>query len=120
MDTFTAGGTFELMAESANGNAVLEGIPGFGDVPAVPSTIVTVTQVMYSQIGSTGDTGATGDTGPTGDTGATGDPGPTGDTGDTGPTGETGATGWTGPQGPALFTLQVLSGSPTLTSNSVL
>jgi hypothetical protein len=34
--------------------------------PSVPSVIVSLTQVMYTQVGPTGPTGATGDTGPTG------------------------------------------------------
>ena len=38
--------------------------------PAIPSLIVTVTQVMHTQLGPTGVTGPTGFTGPTGATGA--------------------------------------------------
>jgi hypothetical protein len=82
--------------------------------PAVPSIIVTATQVMYQQIGPTGSTGPTGPqgtTGPTGPQGIQGEVGPTGPqgiqgvAGATGPTGaqgiqgDTGATGPTGPQG---------------------
>jgi hypothetical protein len=55
--------------------------------PAVPSVILTASQVMYTQLGPTGATGSTGATGATGPTG------PTGPTGATGPTGPTGATG---------------------------
>jgi hypothetical protein len=64
--------------------------------PAVPSVILTASQVMYTQLGPTGATGATGPTGPAGATGATG---PTGTSGPTGPTGPAGATGATGPTG---------------------
>ena len=55
--------------------------------PAVQSTILTIQQVMYTQLGPTGATGATGNTGSQGVTGPTG---PTGNTGVTGPTGPTG------------------------------
>jgi hypothetical protein len=82
--------------------------------PAVAGMIVTVQQVMYTQLGPTGATGSLGPTGPTGPTGATGAAstvtGPTGAVGATGPTGPTGApgaastvtgpTGSTGPTGP--------------------
>jgi hypothetical protein len=40
-----------------------------GSIPAVPSLIVTVQQVMYTQLGPTGFTGPTGVTGITGPTG---------------------------------------------------
>ena len=70
--------------------------------------------------GLEGSTGPTGYTGYTGATGYTGETGPTGDTGYTGYTGYTGETGPTGSYGPALFTLQTASGSPTINSaNSV-
>jgi hypothetical protein len=71
--------------------------------PAVPSIIVTATQVMYQQIGPTGSTGPTGPqgiTGPTGPQGDTGPTGPTGNQGDLGPTGPTGPQGIQGPTGP--------------------
>jgi hypothetical protein len=90
--------------------------------PAVPSIIVTATQVMYQQIGPTGSTGPTGpqgivgptgpqgDIGPTGPTGSQGDLGPTGPTGaastvagPTGPTGDIGPTGPTGSEGPTVY-----------------
>jgi hypothetical protein len=73
--------------------------------PAIPSIILTASQVMYTQLGptgatgSTGATGATGPTGPTGATGATGPTGPQGATGAVGPTGATGPIGATGPTG---------------------
>jgi hypothetical protein len=75
--------------------------------PAVPSIIVTATQVMYQQIGPTGSTGPTGSqgiTGPTGSQGVQGPTGPTGSQGDVGATGPTGPTGAAstveGPTGP--------------------
>jgi hypothetical protein len=71
--------------------------------PAVPSIIVTATQVMYQQIGPTGSTGPTGPQGIVGPTGPQGDIGPTGPTGnqgDLGPTGPTGPQGIQGPTGP--------------------
>jgi len=46
--------------------------------PAIPSAIVTASQVMYTQLGPTGPTGTAGITGPTGATGSTGTTGPTG------------------------------------------
>jgi hypothetical protein len=68
--------------------------------PAVPSIIVTATQVMYQQIGPTGSTGPTGPTGIAGPTGPQGDIGPTGPTGSEGIQGATGPTGPQGIQGP--------------------
>jgi len=68
--------------------------------PTVPSIIVTATQVMYQQIGPTGNTGPTGVAGPTGPQGVAGPTGPTGSQGDLGPTGPTGTAGTTGPTGP--------------------
>jgi hypothetical protein len=77
--------------------------------PAVPSIIVTATQVMYQQIGPTGSTGPTGPTGiagptgPTGNNGVTGPTGPQGIQGITGPTGGLGPTGPTGADGPTVY-----------------
>jgi hypothetical protein len=71
--------------------------------PAVPSIIVTATQVMYQQIGPTGSTGPTGPqgvAGPTGPQGIQGPTGPQGIQGATGPTGAQGIQGATGPTGP--------------------
>ena len=71
--------------------------------PAVPSIIVTATQVMYQQVGPTGNTGPTGPqgiVGPTGSQGIQGDAGPTGPQGATGPTGPQGIQGDLGPTGP--------------------
>ena len=84
----------------------LETIPASGDVPLAPSVILTVAQVMYTQVGPTGPQGPQGIQGPIGLTGATGATGPQGpqgvkgDTGNVGPKGDTGATGATGPTGP--------------------
>lgn len=82
-------------------------IPGTG--PNSPSAILTVQQVMNTQLGPSGATGPSGFTGYTGYTGSTGFTGSTGWTGSTGRTGATGATGpkgdsgATGPTGPAGF-----------------
>ena len=80
--------------------------------PDVPSIILTVVQVMYTQLGPTGATGPTGPLGPTGPTGATGTTGPTGATGPAGlPTGaisqfagETAPTGFLLCQGQSIST----------------
>jgi hypothetical protein len=85
--------------------------------PAVPSIIVTATQVMYQQIGPTGSTGPTGPQGIVGPTGPQGDIGPTGPTGsqgDLGPTGPTGAASTVaGPTGPAGSTGDIGPTGPT-------
>jgi hypothetical protein len=105
VDTFQAEDYVELMVHSDGADARFPAYPS-NAVPAIPSIIVTVTQVMYTQVGPTGTTGTTGPTGytgttgPTGYTGETGYTGPTGPTGETGPTGPTGETGPTGPTGP--------------------
>jgi hypothetical protein len=61
----------------AQGTQTLVGPPEY-TIPAIPSVIVTVQQVMYTQVGPTGVTGhgPTGMTGITGTTGHTGPPGP--------------------------------------------
>jgi hypothetical protein len=89
------------MSLVAQGTQTLVGPPEY-TIPAIPSVIVTVQQVMYTQVGPTGVTGftgITGRTGPTGITGPTGHTGPTGATGITGITGSVGPTGITGPTG---------------------
>lgn len=74
--------------------------------------------------GATGPTGPTGSAGPTGPTGPTGGTGPTGSTGPTGTAGATGATGTagaTGPTGPApsgTGLVQVISGTPSVATQS--
>ena len=87
-----------------------------GSIPAVPSLIVTVQQVMYTQLGPTGFTG------PKGPTGALG----TGPTGVTGPTGPLAATpnlqqvlavgNAAGPTGINLNNRDIINGG-TITSN---
>lgn len=61
-----------------------------------PSVLLSVTQVMYTQLGPSGATGPTGIQGVTGPTGPQGTTGPTGLTGVTGATGTVGVTGATG------------------------
>jgi hypothetical protein len=65
-----------------------------GTGPNVPSVILTVQQVMYTQVGPTGSTGARGFTGSTGAQGIQGQTGATGPQGGLGNTGPTGATQW--------------------------
>ncbi len=84
-----------------------------GDIPAIPSVIVTVQQVAYN-----------GPTGPTGQTGPTGAPGTavnTGATGATGPIGLQGAGGATGYYGEfyADITQTLITGGPTGTFTPV-
>jgi hypothetical protein len=104
-----AGDYLELVWSTDNTNIQLEHEPAAGIHPAVPSVILTATQVMNTQSGPTGPTGTTGaagPTGPTGDAGATGPTGPqgiqgnVGATGPTGPTGSQGIQGDVGPTGP--------------------
>jgi hypothetical protein len=108
--TATAGQQVQIYWSGSSTELSLESLPaGTSPVsPTVPSIIVTATQVMYQQIGPTGDTGPTGPqgiAGPTGPQGIAGPTGPTGSQGDLGPTGPTGAAstvaGPTGPTGPA-------------------
>jgi len=95
---FTANSYFELIVSASGTGAQIVSATPVGQ-PAVPSVILSVTQVAYN-----GPTGTTGTTGPTGSTGplGTGPTGPTGVQGNTGPTGSTGVqgnTGFTGPTG---------------------
>ena len=96
----------EVFWQTDSTQVSIETIPASGSVPATPSVIANISQVMYTQLGPTG---AAGPTGPTGSTGAVGPTGPTGSTGLTGPTGPTGSTGSTGPTGPTGITLSVTS-----------
>jgi hypothetical protein len=109
MYQFNAGDYFELINSAAGANGVTIQYLAAQTTPTrpvTPSLILTVQQVMYTQLGPTGATGATGATGlsgPTGPTGASGLSGPTGPTGASGlsgPTGPTGASGLSGPTGP--------------------
>ena len=92
----------QLYWKASNALVRLDTSAASGSVPLTPSVILTVVQVMYTQLGpsgATGPVGVTGVTGPTGITGATGVTGPSGAVGPTGPTGVIGPTGVTGPQG---------------------
>ena len=71
----------------AQGTQNLVGPPPY-TIPAIPSVIVTVQQVMYTQLGPTGATGQQGPTGYTGNTGPTGAASSV-----TGPTGAIGIVG---------------------------
>jgi collagen type VII alpha len=96
---------FQFMWSTDNLSSYIKNNTTTSPAPGIPSMIVTVTQVTYTQVGPTGPTGPTstvpGPTGPTGTTGATGPTGPTGAASTvTGPTGAQGPTGPTGAQGP--------------------
>jgi hypothetical protein len=105
--TATAGQQVQIYWSGSSTQLSLESFAGGTSPvsPAVPSIIVTATQVMYQQIGPTGATGPTGPqgiagpTGPQGIQGATGPTGPQGIQGVAGPTGPQGAVGPTGPTG---------------------
>jgi hypothetical protein len=107
LNSIVAGDNIEIMWSVDNVNIVLEANNATAPAPAVPSVIITVMQVTYTQAGSTGYTGPAGATGATGYTGYTGPEGATGFTGYTGYTGFTGpdgATGYTGPVGATGYT----------------
>ena len=98
-----ANDTLEVYWSCSNINASLsyQGAGVSPTRPESPSAVVSISQVMYTQLGPTGATGVQGATGAQGVTGATGPAGATGvgTTGSTGPTGTAGATGPTGPAG---------------------
>ena len=98
--TLSASDYIQVIWQTNNTNVSLETIPASGNYPQTPSVIFTATQVMYQQIGPTGNTGPTGVAGPTGPQGVAGPTGPTGSQGNLGPTGPTGTAGTTGPTGP--------------------
>ena len=104
VQTVNAGQYFELVGRSEGNTILAQQRPATANYPEIPSIILTVTQVMYTQLGPSGATGPTGPTGPTGATGPIGDTGPQGDTGPIGATGPTGATGPQGLTGPAGVT----------------
>ena len=80
-------------------------------IPAIPSVIITVTQVINLAAGPTGATG------PTGLNGAVG---PTGAVGATGATGAVGATGATGDVGPSpVFSIGTVTAVPSGTPPTV-
>jgi hypothetical protein len=99
LNSITGGDYLEIMWSVDNVNIVLEANNATAPAPAVPSVIITVMQVTYSQIGPSGPTGATGIQGPTGATGVAGVNGATGATGPQGATGVLGLDGATGPTG---------------------
>ena len=84
--SFNAGDYFELLTSSTGSNAIIQavGTRATPTRPAVPSVILTCTQVTYTQAGPTGPTGANGSAGSTGATGPTGANGSQGATGPTG------------------------------------
>jgi hypothetical protein len=97
--TVNSGDQISIWWSTTSISVNLEALPASVGQPATPSVRVSVSQVMYTQIGPTGYTGYTGYTGPTGANSTV--TGPTGYTGYTGPTGANSmVTGPTGPQGP--------------------
>lgn len=82
----------ELKWYSADASMYIHAENGFTgpNRPAIPSIILTVQQVMYTQLGPTGVAGSNGVAGATGATGPTGVAGSNGVTGATGMTGPTG------------------------------
>jgi hypothetical protein len=107
--TATAGQNIQIYWTADSSTVQLEYFPAqvTPPIPAVPSVILTATQVTYTVQGPTGYTGSAGATGATGYTGYTGPDGATGYTGYTGYTGFTGpqgATGFTGPDGATGYT----------------
>ena len=116
VQTMTAGQYFELIGVGAQHPVTLEALPAkttSPPYPAIPSLILTVTQVMYTQIGPSGPTGPTGPTGTTGPTGPIGTTGPTGPTGPIGATGSSGSNGSTGPTGPIATSITLTSVTET-------
>lgn len=100
--TTTNNEKIRLMWETDNLNITWSNGTQLAGSPTIPSLILTVQQVMNTQVGPTGVQGVTGITGPQGATGAigfTGSRGATGITGAQGATGTIGATGVTGAQG---------------------
>jgi hypothetical protein len=95
--TLDANDYIQLMWSSTTTDMTLKYAAAASPVPAIPSAIFTVQQIMSVAVGPTGPGGPTGAQGPTGPTGATGPSG--------GPTGPTGATGPTGPAGQSIINL---------------
>jgi hypothetical protein len=114
MASYVAGDYIQLIWATDNTSIIIETIPASGIFPLVPSVIVTVAQVMYSQVGPTGYTGLRG---PTGTQGITGPSGLRGASGIQGPTGLQGMTGTTGSQGPTG--IQGLQGTGYIPSNYI-
>ena len=73
VNELNAGDYIELLFAVDNLSIVIiEEAAASGLFPAIPSVIVTLTQVAYTQVGPTGATGPTGPTGPVGATGLSG------------------------------------------------
>ena len=136
MLTLQANDYVELMWSTSNTAIVIEHNTAVAPAPAIPSTILTIQQVMYTQVGATGYTGATGSqgvqgasglqgasgVGATGITGASGLQGASGVNGASGTIGVNGASGATGTQGASGSTgpqgIQGASGSTGLTGST--
>jgi hypothetical protein len=100
--TCAAQDRIQLYWSADNINIFLEAIPSNPSNPAIPdspSAVMTITQVMYTQLGPTGSQGPTGSVGPQGATGPQGFQGDQGPQGVQGPQGDIGFQGPTGPQG---------------------
>lgn len=67
--TLNAGDYFELIWSTSSTQNYLKHSSTLSPAPEIPSIILTVQQVMYTQVGPTGPTGPTGALGPTGPTG---------------------------------------------------
>jgi len=64
--TVVPGDYIQLYWSTTDTNIFLQGEAASSPTPAIPSAYVSVTQVMYTQIGPTGPSGVAGPTGPTG------------------------------------------------------
>lgn len=120
MLTLNANDYVQLMWSTNNVNIVVEANTATSPAPAIPSTILTIQQVMYTQVGATGYTGATGSQGIQGVSGSTGPQGASGATG-VGATGLTGATGVQGASGTIGTDITVagnVSGSYLISTNA--
>ena len=89
----------QLYWQTTSTDVSIQYVPAASPAPAIPSIILTATQVMYTQIGPSGPTGPQGATGVQGFTGPAGSAGTVGATGVAGTAGATGVQGSTGPQG---------------------
>jgi len=78
MLTLQANDYVQLMWATSSTGIVIEHNTAIAPAPAIPSTILTIQQVMYTQVGATGYTGATGVQGIQGASGATGTQGASG------------------------------------------
>jgi hypothetical protein len=111
MSSFNSGDYFELYWHSndINMRILTRGTQSNPSRPAIPSIILTVQQVIYTQLGPTGSTGSQG---PQGNTGPQGFQGPTG------PQGSTGALSLSGSTDNGLLTLN--GTGPNVTVESTL